>query len=140
MAIYEMVHEMPGPLVARCFPVLVVTAAVSEMEFLVVTLPVDLRTWEGAWYSNGRNVNEGSGKLARSVVLAEYCAVERVRRYKKTGSREGDEEIEWVMATASHARGNLPMTVQKMGVPGAIAKDVGLFMKWVRGALEERRS
>jgi len=35
------------------------------------------------------------------------------------------------MATASDAKGNLPMAVQKMGVPGAVVKDVGFFMKWV---------
>ena len=37
------------------------------------------------------------------------------------------------MATASNARGSLPMWAQKMGVPGAVVKDVGLFMKWVGG-------
>ena len=37
------------------------------------------------------------------------------------------------MATASDAKGNLPHWVQRRGVPGAIAKDVGLFMKWTAG-------
>ena len=37
------------------------------------------------------------------------------------------------MTTASDAKGWLPMWVQKLGVPGAVVKDVGLFMKWVVG-------
>ncbi len=46
-----------------------------------------------------------------------------------------DDEIEWTMATISNAKGWLPTRAQKMGVPGAIAKDVGFFMKWIE---EER--
>lgn len=34
------------------------------------------------------------------------------------------------MATASDAKGYLPMWAQKLGVPGAVVNDVGLFMKW----------
>lgn len=34
------------------------------------------------------------------------------------------------MATASDAKGNLPMAVQKLGVPGAIVNDVGFFIRW----------
>ena len=39
-------------------------------------------------------------------------------------------DIEWVMATASDAKGNLPMAAQKLGVPGAIVNDVGFFIGW----------
>lgn len=35
------------------------------------------------------------------------------------------------MGTASDAKGVLPMPIQKSALPGAIAKDVGLFMKWM---------
>ncbi len=45
------------------------------------------------------------------------------------------QEITWIMATASNAKGWLPMWMQKLGVPGAVVKDVGLVMKW----LQERR-
>lgn len=41
-----------------------------------------------------------------------------------------DQNIEWVMATASDAKGWLPMWVQKLGVPSAVVKDVGLFVGW----------
>jgi len=54
-----------------------------------------------------------------------------------------DQTIEWTMATASDAKGWLPMWAQKLGVPGAIVKDVGLFIGWVAkgresGAVEHR--
>lgn len=42
-----------------------------------------------------------------------------------------DQTIEWTMATASDAKGWLPMWVQKLGIPGAIVKDVGLFIGWI---------
>lgn len=41
-----------------------------------------------------------------------------------------NKTIEWSMATASDAKGSLPIRVQKLGVPTAIAKDVGFFIKW----------
>ena len=41
-----------------------------------------------------------------------------------------DQNIEWIMATASDAKGWLPMWMQKMGVPSAVVKDVGLFIEW----------
>ena len=41
------------------------------------------------------------------------------------------------MATASDANGSLPMWIQKLGVPAAITKDVGFFMKWIT---EHRKS
>lgn len=53
-----------------------------------------------------------------------YTSIERCRLLP-------DENVEWVMATASDAKGSLPMFAQKMGVPGAVVKDVGLFIKWV---------
>ncbi len=42
-----------------------------------------------------------------------------------------DQNIEWTMATASDAKGWLPMWAQKMGVPSAVVKDVGYFISWV---------
>lgn len=53
-----------------------------------------------------------------------YSAVE-------TAYIDADGQIDWTMATASNAKGNLPMFAQKMGIPGAIAKDVGYFLNWI---------
>lgn len=148
MSIYEMCHDLPGPVSSRCFPVLVLTASVSNTEFIAVTVPVDISDFAGAFYSNGRNKHEGHGDTKKSVTLGQYCAVERVHRYSKQTTHQGrdghvhshgddGEEIEWVMATASHTRGSIPMTFQRMGVPGGVAKDVGLFLKWIRKVSDE---
>ncbi|POR36430.1 Uncharacterized protein TPAR_03377, partial [Tolypocladium paradoxum] len=40
------------------------------------------------------------------------------------------------MGTASDARGVLPAWVQRMAVPGQIAKDVDMFLGWIA---EERK-
>jgi hypothetical protein len=62
----------------------------------------------------------------KQVVTGVYVAVE-------LGTRNPERnEIEWIMATASDAKGNLPTWLQKFGVPGQIVKDVGYFLKWIR--------
>jgi Protein of unknown function (DUF3074) len=53
-----------------------------------------------------------------------YSAVE-------TAYIDTDGQIDWTMATASDAKGNLPMFAQKIGIPGAIVKDVGFFLNWI---------
>jgi len=128
MAIYEMCHIIPGPLSPRCFPILVATASVSENCFVAVTIPVNLGSgFEEAYYTANRNVKDGTtAQQRKQVVAGVYAAVELV-------SRNPDKnEIEWIMATASDAKGNLPTWIQKFGVPGQIVKDVGYFLKWIR--------
>ncbi|KAJ9651540.1 hypothetical protein H2198_009183 [Neophaeococcomyces mojaviensis] len=149
MSIYEMCHKLPSVVGPRCFPVLVVTASCSENEFVAVTIPVDIRSFDGSFYSSGRNKKEGiDAQTKKAVTLGEYCAVERVHRFPteathssaegKVHSHTGDgEDIEWIMATASNTRGNIPIVMQRMGIPGAIAKDVGLFLKWIHNVPEE---
>lgn len=60
----------------------------------------------------------------KAPVLGVYTAVETVR--KLPGGK-----VDWLMATASDAKGVLPLSIQKMSIPGAVAKDVGFFMSWV---------
>ncbi|KAI1614533.1 hypothetical protein EDD36DRAFT_230989 [Exophiala viscosa] len=125
LGIYEMCHAIPPPLSPRCFSVLVATASVDEDSFVAVTVPVDLGVH--GFYNSGKNVKEGKDARSRKqVCMGVYAAVEVVRRDHSEG------EVEWVMATASDAKGNLPMWMQKMSLPGAIAKDVGLFLKWIK--------
>ncbi|KAL8826966.1 MAG: hypothetical protein Q9191_003472 [Dirinaria sp. TL-2023a] len=66
--------------------------------------------------------NDDIGRLADGLGEV-YTSIERCILTES-------DEVEWIMATASDARGNLPMAAQKMGVPGAIVNDVGFFMKW----------
>jgi hypothetical protein len=155
LGVYEMCHAIPPPLMPRCFCVLVATASITgesgEDEFIAVTVPVDLTggaTAAGAaagagtrtgtdgeseksvgFYSTGRNMREGEDPQRRKkVLMGLYTAVEAVRRR----DRERGGEIEWIMATSSDAKGNLPIWLQKMSLPGAIAKDVGFFLKWIK--------
>ena len=120
-----MCHAIPPPLNPRCFPVLVCTASTSATSFLAVTVPVDLDSLPASFYSSGRNVKEGADAQQRKKpVLGVYNAIETTYIDEKG-------EIDWTMATASDAKGALPMFAQKMGIPGAIVKDVGFFMKWI---------
>lgn len=107
MSVFEMCHEIPAPLGPRCFPVLVMTGNINTQEncFIAVTVPVDLNGLTTSFYSSGRNVQEGTTKLEKKrTVLGAYAAAEKVTLL--------EDNIEWVMATASDAKGNLPMFAQ----------------------------
>lgn len=110
--IREMLHHIPPPLNNRSFSVLVVTAR-QDRRFLVVQIPVDLSGVSNAKYVDAPKVTEGI-----------YVSIERGELL------EGDAKVKWQMATASDARGSLPMWVQKTGVASAVVKDVGLFIDW----------
>lgn len=125
VTLVEMKHKIPPPLRPRVFPVLqVVGSSAQDDEFLVVSVTVgDLA--EGPMRESARLSGE------KGTVVGAYVSVERIRRLSSQ-----DGQIEWVMATASDARGVLPMWVQTKAVPGQIAKDVSLFLGWLDG---ERR-
>nr|POE98813.1 hypothetical protein CFP56_79357 [Quercus suber] len=117
MKVMEMVHSIPTPLNDRVFAELVITAVrKGREEFVVVQIPVDTREVKDAKYPNG---SEGKGKTSGM-----YCSVERGEVV------EGGKRVKWQMGTASDAGGSLPMCLQKLGVPGAVVKDVGLFLGW----------
>ncbi|KFY53043.1 hypothetical protein V496_07960 [Pseudogymnoascus sp. VKM F-4515 (FW-2607)] len=111
-------HDLPRPLSTRSFPVLQgiaerVGVDADDGEFVVVTVPVDVKwdLWAGA-------------------VQGKYAAVERFRRV--------GAHVEWVMATASRAGGVLPGWLQDLSVPGVVAKDVDLYLKWEAEQRESR--
>lgn len=112
-------HKMPAPLKPRLFPVLQATAsrAGGRREFLVVQVAyrdLDL---------------EARG--AKEHVRASYTSVERLREV------DGGRSVEWVMATASDAKGLLPAWVQRPAMPGAVAKDVDMFLEWAAKQRQE---
>lgn len=139
--LFEMGHRIPSPLSNRVFPALAVRGRVRADKppldgvkdangFVTAQIPVDLSNSPAAFYSNGKNRTEGGTEEQKAkVVMGEYVSVERIRK-------QADGEIVWEMATASDAKGNLPMAMQKLGVPAAIVKDVSLFVKWRQ---EERK-
>ena len=104
---------------------------------------MDLSQLKTSYYTSSRNTSEGTDAQQRkSVILGMYTAVETVRILDdSTGGDDGSAgksgEIEWTMATASDAKGNLPMWVQKMSMPGAVPKDVSYFMDWIPSVSEE---
>jgi Protein of unknown function (DUF3074) len=124
----EMCHAIPAPLQPRCFSVLVCTASTNPESFIAVTIPVDLV--ELGYYATGKNVtSETDGQRRKQTVVGAYAAVETAYLEKDA---DGKEVIDWTMATASDTRGNLPMVFQKMALPGAVVKDVGFFLRWIR--------
>lgn len=127
LSIYEMAHKIPPPLNNRVFSVAVATAKSSDASrFLVVQVPVDIRLIDKALYANGRNKRDGDEAIKRKEVhLGQYVSIERCEVV------DGGAKVQWQMGTSSDAGGVLPMFVQKMAVPGAIVKDVSLFMEWI---------
>jgi len=125
--VMEMCHHIPFPLLNRVFAVIVVTGRKIGKELVVVQIPVDLSHISAARYSNGAHKKDSSlqGRQKKGVVIGEYVSIERCKV-------EG-EEVVWEMATASDAKGFLPMPMQKMALPGKITLDVGLFIGWIEG-------
>lgn len=142
-----MAHKLPFPLSPRVFPVLVITAKTGSTSFIVVQIPVELGSCHKAFYSNGRNLKSGDSAAKRKSATIGYAQLPlnetwRLRQACRVYTSVEcckileNQKIEWSMATASDAKGSLPMRVQKLGVPTAIAKDVGFFIKWT----SERRA
>jgi hypothetical protein len=131
LALVEMKHRIPAPLRPRVFPVVqLVASAVAagrELdEFVVVSVTVDD-------FAQGGLRDRAVLSADKGVVVGAYASVERVRRLPGSGGGGGGagQEIEWIMATASDAKGVLPMWVQTRAVPGQVAKDVGMFLGWI---------
>lgn len=134
VGVVEMKHKVPPPLRPRVFPVLQVIASAEgrEDEFVVVSVTVaDWGRRAGGEWGGMAGLSEDKG-----VVVGAYASVERARRVP--AGEDGAREIEWVMATASDAKGILPMWVQTRAVPGQIAKDVSLFLGWADGERRKR--
>lgn len=117
LEIWEMKHRIdPKPLHNRTFTTLQITARIEGVqEFIMIQIPIP--DFGKSPYS----------EFARDkqLVVGAYTSVERVRIIPQTA------EIEWIMATASDAGGNLPQFVQNMAVPSELTKDVQKFLSWI---------
>src|SRR4051794_38038332 len=104
-----MSHKLPWPVKNRTFPVLQLSASLlpsSSLEFIVVSVTLtDLSSLQDPIAKDCKNP---------AFVVGAYVAIERIRKM--------ENKIEWLMATASDACGNLPQFVQNPALPGAIAK------------------
>lgn len=129
MNIFEMAHKIPPPLGNRVFPVLVVKAkntTKTPHSFIVVQFPVEITNLAKALYANGRHKTQGDNdQKKKAVVMGVYTSVERCELHESSG------HVKWHMATASDAKGNLPLFIQKRAIPDAIAKDVALVVDWL---------
>ncbi|KAG4432787.1 hypothetical protein IFR05_011723 [Cadophora sp. M221] len=117
VVVEEMKHRIdPKPLKNRTFPVIQITAALSgKSEFIVISIPInDFDKSPYAEFSKDKN-----------LVMAAYASIERIRIVPSNG------DVEWLMATASNAGGVLPQWMQNLAVPGAVAKDVEMFLAWI---------
>ena len=129
-----MCHHIPPPLSNRVFSVLVVTSRTPNPTFpnlpafIDAQIPVDISGLSEAMYSNGKHKTTGDNpQKKKPITVGQYTSVERV---KLVGNGERNDQVVWEMATASDAKGTLPMALQKMAVPGAVIKDVGWFLGW----------
>lgn len=68
-----MCHKLPFPMSTRVFSVLVITAKTGTQDFIVVQIPVDIKTLQEAFYSNGRNMKEGDSALKRKKPILGYA-------------------------------------------------------------------
>lgn len=110
----EMLHKIPPPLNDRVFTVLCIWAKrPARNDWLVVQIPVDSSGLPGVKYQDRPKITTGH-----------YVSIERGELV------DGGKNVKWQMGTASDAGGNLPMWAQKLGTPGAVVKDVGLFMQY----------
>ncbi|KAK0633420.1 hypothetical protein B0T14DRAFT_506740 [Immersiella caudata] len=111
-------HRIGRPILKdRTFPILLFTCAASRSEFLTITLPVPSLLASS-------EISDSTRKKYNDSVIGSYVSAERIRKMEDSG------EIEWIMTTASDAKGVLPMWVQNRAVPGQIAKDVPNFLTW----------
>ncbi|KPM38921.1 hypothetical protein AK830_g7625 [Neonectria ditissima] len=117
----ESMHQLPAPLNKRVFPVIQATAAMrGRREFLVVQIAAQPE-------------EDKAGTGHGGTVRAAYTSVETARE-------TADGKLEWTMGTASNAGGVLPAWMQRMAVPGQIAKDVDMFLHWVSTEREKKGS
>lgn len=120
-----MCHHLPWPVCNRVFSALVISAKTSDDSFIIVRIPVDITTFSQAFYSNGRHAVEGDpANKYGPIVQGIYTSIERVKILS-------DQTIEWMMTVSSDAHGSIPMSMQKLALPGEIAKDVGFFLNWI---------
>lgn len=123
-----MAHKIPAPLANRVFSVLVVKAknvTTTPHSFIIVQVPVDVSKVPSALYANGRHKQEAdTAQKKKDIVMGVYVSIERCQLMS-------GGHVKWTMATASDAKGNLPLFVQKKAIPDQIAKDVALVVEWL---------
>lgn len=123
LKVVEMTHKIdPKPLKNRTFPVLQLSASLLDTdEFMVISIPLS----DFEKHEHSRDAKD------KKLVVAAYVSIERIRILPAASMGGKAGEIEWIMATASDAKGVLPQWMQNVAVPGQVAHDVDMFLKWI---------
>ena len=70
-----MCHKLPFPLNPRVFPVLVITAKTGAQASIDMQIPIDIRGLAEAFYSNGRNIQEGDSAQKRKMPVLGFVTL-----------------------------------------------------------------
>jgi hypothetical protein len=151
MEVNEIYHSLPWPFNDRVFTVLVLTARqIGKEQFYIIEVPVKpglpLQSSERkshfvercgiSRYDSQHPTGDQKRKQGKRLVHGVYCSVNRVTEVEHLPYyriQPGDSKpVRWQMATASDAKGLIPMWIQKIEVPKKIAKDVPYFLDWIR--------
>lgn len=126
-----MAHHIPI-CTNRVFASMVLTASISTTEFVVAQFPVDLKGYPAAFYTENKhkakNLEPSDSKMKADVIIGSYSSVEHCQ--KRVNPETNESKIHWIMATASNPGGRIPLALQLLVIPGAIAKDVRFFINW----------
>lgn len=87
----------------------------SKREGVIVSIPIDLSSPE----------DEDLAALEEKGVKGRYASVERILELS-------EDKVEWRMATTSSAGGLIPQFLTNSALAETVAKDVPLFLKWMR--------
>jgi hypothetical protein len=118
LALHLIRHSIGRPVLKdRTFPILLLSCAASPSEFLTITLTLP------SFLASSSYVPDPIRQKYSDSVIGSYVSVERIRKME-------DRKIEWIMATASDAKGALPTWIQNRAVPGQISRDVPNFLAW----------
>ncbi|KAF2259832.1 hypothetical protein CC78DRAFT_51114 [Lojkania enalia] len=140
-----MFHRMPGPITHRVFTQLVISANNTKyvqnrkfpvQELYVVQFPMDVSTIPAPFLQSRSHVDnrdkfmvptvhQASKFRNKCLVRGMYTSVENMYANNRRG------ELVWSMATASDARGRLPLWAQNRAIPSKIAKDVRFVLKYM---------
>ncbi|KAL1595858.1 hypothetical protein SLS60_009548 [Paraconiothyrium brasiliense] len=150
LRITQMHHSMPAPALLndRVFTVLLVSfipthpASGTLAQSIDLQLPVDLSTFpptirershihvintKHIYKSPASGTPVQKKQDGRKVIEGRYVSLEKIAKVEKDGKMVS----KWEMTTDSDAEGSLPMGLQKLGVPGAIVKDVPLAIEYI---------
>ena len=116
----------------RVFASMVLTASLSETEFIVVQFPVNLKDYPEAFYTKNKhkvkNLALSNPKMKADVIVGAYTSVEHCK--KKFDCKTKRSNIHWTMAITGDLKGKILLPIQLLVIQESIIKDVKSFISW----------